>query len=282
MTHNAPPPKASVILPASNEAGYIGPCLKAVLGSEGDVAFEIIVVANGCRDDTVEQARGIADQPDQPNRPIQVIEAPEGDKLKALNTGDAAAQAPIRIYLDADVRVSAGLIPALIAELETDVPRYASGRPEIAPAKSTVTRAYARVWQKLPFVTNGVPGFGVFAMNAAGRARWADWPRIISDDTYARLKFAPSERVSVPHGYRWPMIEGFAGLVRVRRRQDRGVREIEEQFPDLMQNADPVAKPGRQKALAALRDPVGFVVYAAVALAVRLLPGQKEGWERGR
>ena len=281
MTPNAPTPKASVIIPASNEAGYIAACLKAVLASDGDVVFETVVVANGCQDDTAGCADDVARMA-PPHRPIRIIDTAQGGKLNALNLGDAAAQAPIRIYLDADVTVSAGLIPALIAALDAPAARYASGLPRVAPAKSAVTQAYARFWQKLPFVTDGVPGFGLFAMNAKGRARWGDWPDIISDDTFARLNFTPAERVSVQHSYLWPMIEGFSGLVRVRRRQDLGVQEIAQRFAPLTANVDPAPHARRQKLRAALRDPLGFGIYAAVALAVRLRRGASAGWERGR
>lgn len=275
-------PLATVIIPASNEAGYIDTCLAAVLATDGATPFETIVVANGCTDDTAEVARQAAERLSRPDRPVRVLETPEGGKPAALQRGDAAAQAPVRIYLDADVMVEPGLIPALIDALAGGDARYASGVPVVAPARSALTRTYARFWQRLPFVTTGVPGFGLFAVNAAGRARWGAWPGIISDDTYARLNFAPSERVQVPHRYGWPMVEGLGPLIRVRRRQDRGVREIAALYPELLRNGDQVPGATLQKALAALRDPGGFAVYALVALCVRLpMPGSG-GWARGR
>ena len=275
-------PLATVIIPASNEAGYIGACLKAVQATDGATPFETIVVANGCTDSTADLARQAAEGLSRPDRPVRVLETPEGGKPGALQRGDEAAQAPIRIYLDADVTVEPGLIPALIAALGGGDARYASGIAVVAPARSALTRAYARFWQRLPFVTTGVPGFGLFAVNAAGRARWGAWPDIISDDTFARLNFAPSERLQVPHRYGWPMVEGLGPLIRVRRRQDRGVREIAALYPELLRNGDHVPGATLQKALAALRDPGGFSVYALVALCVHLpIPGSG-GWARGR
>lgn len=76
----------------------------------------------------------------------------------------------------------------------TPAARYASGTPRVSPAKSWVTRAYARFWQQLPFASSDAPDFGVFAVKAAGRARWGRFPDIISNDTYVRLLFAPRER----------------------------------------------------------------------------------------
>ncbi|WP_238987386.1 glycosyltransferase family 2 protein [Roseovarius dicentrarchi] len=266
-----------MIVPAHDEAGYIGACLDALFASVLDgAAMQVIVVANGCTDATARIARGYA----QPGRDLAVIELAEGGKLGALECGDAAAQYGTRIYLDADVIASPHLIAQLIAALEARQPRYASGRPVVTRARTGITRAYARFWQTLPFVASDVPGFGIFAVNAAGRARWGAWPDIISDDTFVRLNFTPAERISVPATYTWPMVEGWRNLVRVRRRQDRGVGEIAVRYPDLLRN-DSKARPGlRGIAARGMRDPTGFAVYAAVALAVKL-PGAS-GWVRGR
>uniref|UniRef100_A0AAN0MD34 Uncharacterized protein n=1 Tax=Yoonia rhodophyticola TaxID=3137370 RepID=A0AAN0MD34_9RHOB len=46
------------------------------------------------------------------------------------------------------------------------------------------------------------------------------------------MNFTPAERVEVPATYIWPMVEGFGNLVRVRRRQDIGVAEIAQKYPD--------------------------------------------------
>jgi len=276
--------QATVIIPAHDEAGYIEGCLGALLASDAAAAFEVVVVANACTDDTAARARAVADKTAVAGRLVRVIETERGGKPQALQTGDDAATAPIRVYLDADVLVSPGLIPALIGVLEGGAPRYASGRPVVAAARSPVTRFYARFWQRLPFFSSGVPGFGLFAVNGAGRARWGAWPDVISDDTFARLQFAPEERIFVDATYRWPMVEGFRPLVRVRRRQDRGVREIARRFPALMRNSDRVPHQRWQKAGAAMRDPAGFAIYALVTLCVKLtVVGGKEGaWERGR
>jgi hypothetical protein len=143
-------------------------------------------------------------------------------------------------------------------------------------------RAYTRFWETTPFMVHGVPGFGVFAMNRAGRARWEGWPDIISDDTFARLSFTPEERLSVPATYDWPMIDSFGALVRVRRRQDAGVAEVAQLYPDLMGNDDthdqtvPLWK-------RAVRDPWAFTVFCALRIAIKLpLWRSSNRWARGR
>ena len=268
----------SLIIPASNEEGWIGACLEAVAASDPvPGGLEVIVVANGCRDRTAEVARGFAGK--LPG--LQVLDLAVGSKPGALNAGDMAASGAVRAYLDADCVLSKGVLVALTAALSRPDPVYAGATPLIPRATSWVTRAYARFWQKLPFARAVAPGFGLYAVNAAGRARWGAFPDLISDDTFVRLQFAPEERVQVAPGYSWPMVEGFAALVRVRRRQDRGVRELAERHPEMMGREGKAALTRGRVIGLALRDPVGFATYAAVSLAVRLKRGQAS-FTRGR
>lgn len=274
----------SVIIPANNEAEYIGTCLGRILDSEGvDFPVEVIVVANACRDATVSVARGFEARAAAKGWRLIVLDRPEPGKLGALNAGDAAASGNRFVYIDADIIVSPRLIAQLGAVLDRPDPAYASGRPVIGPARSRISRAYARIWQRVPFMTEGVPGCGVYAVNAAGRARWKTFPEIISDDTFIRLQFAPHERFSVPALYQWPIVEGFSRLVRVRRRQDIGVAEIERLYPELLANDDKLPTGPRKMINFALKDPIGFATYALVACAVKLPAHRGDAsWVRGR
>lgn len=279
----------SVIIPASNEAALIGNALSALLSSQIEdstseaFVVEIVVVANGCADDTAGVALGFVEQARIRNWSLIVLDVHQGGKLNALNVGDENASHDNRVYLDADVLVGPGLLAALADVLDSHEPVYASGMLRIARARSFVTRRYARFWAQLPFVSRGVPGCGLFAVNAAGRARWGQFPDIVSDDTFVRLQFSPPQRLAVPEYFDWPMVEGFRNLVRVRRRQDRGVREVARLYPELRRN-DGKTRPGLAKlASLALRDPLGFIVYSSVAAVVRMSNGDVEmNWERGR
>lgn len=273
----------SILIPAHDEESYIVACLGALLRSDlVKSPVEVIVIANGCTDKTVALAKAHKGQFEIKEWDFSVLDLSQGDKLGALNAGEAAARHGALAYLDADVLVSEQLVSQLAEALDTDAPRYASGTPVIARAFSLVTQAYARFWQTLPFVTDGVPGFGIFAVNAAGRARWGDFPDIISDDTFVRLQFAPHERIKVAATYNWPMIEGFWSLVRVRRRQNRGVAEVEARFPELVSNNDPAPSNAPPMWKRLVRDPVAFGTYAAVTLATRLPQDSDGKWVRGR
>ena len=274
---------ASVLIPAHNEADWLPACLDALCAADPVAGpVEVIVVANGCTDDTAELARKKAPAFEARGWALRVLELAQGSKLGALNAGEAAARGAVLVYLDADVLVSPPLLAQLAEALAEDAPRYASGMPQVTTSGDWVTRHYTRFWQTTGFMTHGVPGFGVFAMNRAGRARWREWPDIISDDTFARLNFRPEERIAVPAPYAWPMIEGFAPLVRVRRRQDIGVAEVEQLFPDLMRNDDAhdQMRPFWRRALA---DPLGALVFVAVRLTIHApIFRSANRWVRGR
>lgn len=281
----------SIIIPANNEEALLGACLEFLLASESPACcVEIVVVANGCNDNTAEVARSFSDRAAARGWRMQVLELATGGKIRALNAGDAAARLPWRVYLDADVTVSPALLNQLCRALDGPKARYASGHLRIT-AKSWVSKAYAATYRQVPFIARGVPGCGLFAVNAAGRARWGQFPDIISDDTYVRLLFSPKERVAVKARYDWPLVEGFSALVRVRRRQDRGVRQVEATYPNLKKNDDKARIGLKGKLLLLARNPVGFGVYSSVALAVRLGDKQRgavganiavSDWSRGR
>ncbi len=270
----------SIVIPASNEQAFIGPCLTALLASD-PVDAEIIIVANGCHDRTAAVAQTFGPAAAARGWRLLVIDLATGSKPAALNAGDIAARGDMHLYLDADVIVTPQVLPQIATALARPAPTYAGATPRIPPAHSPVTRAYARFWQTLPFARSTAPGFGLFAVNAPGRARWGEFPAIIADDTFVRLQFTPKERVQVAALYDWPMIEGFAALTRVRRRQDAGMAQIAADYPALLVR-EGKARLGPLGLIArAVRDPLGFASYAAVSLAVRLRKGGVD-FTRGR
>ena len=273
----------SVIIPANDEAAHLGACLDALAAQTHTGPAEVIVSANACTDDTVAVAESRRGRLAARGWTLTVLDRAEPGKLAALNAADAVATHGTRVYLDADVICAPTLLAELAVALDTDAPRYASGTLTLAPARSWVTRQFGRTWENLPFMTTNVPGAGLFAVNAAGRARWGAFPDIISDDLFARLHFAPEERVRVPAPYSWPLAEGVRPLVRVRRRQDAGTAEIAATYPHLMANeSKPPLSPRDHLRLFAAR-PVSYATYVAVMLAVRFGPGRAEtGWTRGR
>lgn len=277
-------PTVAIIIPAHDEAGHIQTCLRGVLAQDGvaDGAVEVIVAANGCSDDTADLARALTADFAARDWTLSVLDLPEGGKPGALNAADAIAAAPSRAYLDADIVLSPPLLSQILDALARPDPVYVTGRMQVARAKSWVSRRYGALWTQLPFMRPGTAqGAGLFAVNAAGRARWQAFPDIIADDTFVRWNFAPHERIEVDASYSWPLVEGFSALVRVRRRQDAGGAQLRRLHPALEANE---GKPGvglSDHIRLALRLPISYAVYVAVQVMVRLRSTSEQEWARG-
>lgn len=274
----------SIIIPAHNEASHIQTCLRGVLAQDGVAAgaVEVIVAANGCSDDTADLARALSADFTARGWSLTVLDLSQGSKPGALNAADAIATAPARAYVDADIVLSAPMLYALMDVLSRPSAVYVTGRMQVAPARSWVSRHYGTLWTQLPFMRPGTAqGAGLFAVNAAGRARWQEFPDIIADDTFVRWNFAPDERVEVAASYSWPLVEGLSALVRVRRRQDAGGAQLRRLYPELEANE---GKPGMRPAdhiRLALKLPMSYAIYVAVQIMVRLRSVSEQEWARG-
>ncbi|MEO0402559.1 MAG: glycosyltransferase family A protein [Pseudomonadota bacterium] len=274
----------SVLIPANNEAGYIGRCLRS-LAEQAPAPpgpKQIIVAANACTDTTIAEAEACRDALQDAGWTMEILDLPTPGKLPALNAAEAQATGQVLVYLDADVTCAPPLMAQLVSALDTDLPRYASGTLQVAAPRSWVTRCFAQVWQQLPFMTTNVQGAGVFAVNRPGRARWGAFPDIIADDAYVRLMFAPDERIKVPAMYQWPMVEGFLRLVRVRRRQDAGVQQLATLYPEIMANESKPPMTLADHGRLFVKNPVAYPVYCAVMIAVKLGRANADAWTRGR
>lgn len=100
----------SVIIPAHNEAGVIGRLLGHLVCPTGPEDIDVIVLANGCTDNTAEVAAEFSP-------PVRVVTLPVASKREALDAGDRLAQSFPRIYVDADIELSVEDIRALDAAL---------------------------------------------------------------------------------------------------------------------------------------------------------------------
>ena len=275
-----------VVVPACDEDRHIGDCLGCLLAQEDSGRLEVVVSANACADATESVAAALIPVFAARGWRLDVLSSRRAGKTAALNRADAALTARgfgrgPRAYLDADVLCAPDLMGQLRRALSGPRVLYATGTLAIPHARSRATRAYARQWARTPFVRGGAVGAGLFALGAAGRARWGAFPDIISDDTFARLHFAPAERVEVPALYHWPMVEGLSNLVKVRRRQDAGVRQIASLWPELMENDEAGSLTGAALARAGLTDPLGAATYGLVHVATRMRDSGMQ-WTRGR
>src|SRR5688500_11204613 len=84
-------PRVTVIVPAHNEAQAIPHCLASLLEQEFGGRMRIVVVPNGCSDETAEVARSFTAKAGERGIELLVAELREGCKPKALNHGDVLA-----------------------------------------------------------------------------------------------------------------------------------------------------------------------------------------------
>lgn len=88
-------PAVSVVVPAYNVAGFIGPCLDSVL-AQSLAAWECLVVDDGSGDDTAERVGRFTDPR------IRLLRQANGGVSAARNAGLAAARGAAVLFLDGD------------------------------------------------------------------------------------------------------------------------------------------------------------------------------------
>ena len=236
--------------------------------------MDIIVIANGCTDNTAEVAASFGSA-------VQVLTLSAASKHEALTAGDRAAAGFPRIYVDADVELRVNDVRALIAALrQPGVLAAAPQRELVMTGRPWQVRWYYDVWTVLPAVQRALWGRGVIAVNEAGHRRLAGLPALQADDLAASLMFESHETVLVP-GARViiHMPRTFAGLLSRRARCVTGAAQIERE-PRLDISADRT----RISDLAAIirRQPgmlprVGYFLSVAVFARLRASPARARG-----
>ncbi|MGC1274993.1 MAG: glycosyltransferase [Planctomycetaceae bacterium] len=266
----------AVIIPAFNEAASIEATLHAVLAGNEGVDAEVIVVCNGCTDDTADRARRCAPH-------VRVVETPIGSKTHALNLGDDVASSYPRIYLDADIVVSKSLLGDLARVLDANRPlvAYPSVNYDLR-SSSRAVRAFYEVWRSMPYNRPGRIGVGVFAMNRAGRERFGRFPDVISDDGFVRGQFSEDEcRIVETCSTTVRAPATFRSLVKIKTRSRLGLYQLRRLHPDVLR---------RHGAAAPWRLPIGSTarltglpVYLLVNLVTRVrAANQRRSLERYR
>lgn len=209
----------SIIIAAHNEAGVIARTLRALHPAVADGTVTVIVVCNGCSDDTAGVARGFDG--------VAVAELEQASKTAALREGDRLAASGPRIYLDADVVLTARAAIDVLTALGNGA---IAGRPphrfDASHASLPVRRWYA-VRERLPSITGALWGAGCYALSAAGRSRFTEFPDIVSDDLFIHDLFSRDEVTIVPTDAVIVRTPGrTADLVRILRRSYRTQHEI--------------------------------------------------------
>ncbi len=183
--------RVSVVIPAHNEGRGIASSLAMLHRGLAPGTLDVVVVCNGCTDDTASQARAAVPT-------ARVLELPVPSKAAAVRAGNAATDVYPRVHLDADVRLSGPDLlrlvqPLLDGEVLATAPRRVLARGH----SSRLVRWYYDVWEQLPQVRTGLFGRGAFALSESGQQRVSALPDVMSDDLAASDVFEASERLVV-------------------------------------------------------------------------------------
>jgi glycosyltransferase involved in cell wall biosynthesis len=207
----------------------ISRCLETLLDGARPGELEVIVVCNGCHDETAAVARAAPHD-------VIVLEIDVASKAAALNAGDAVASTFPRLYVDADVELTIGAARATIEALGAGALCAApAARHDVSNRPWLVRRFYA-VHERIPFfVGPGAVGNGVYGLSAEGRGRFERFPDITADDQFVLERFAPAERHTIrseQFTIRTPRT--LRGVVKVRTRSYRGNLELHAmELPDV-------------------------------------------------
>jgi glycosyltransferase involved in cell wall biosynthesis len=255
----------TIVIPAHNESLVIGRLLGQLVPTGQVPSLDIIVVANGCTDNTAEIARSFGQY-------VRVICLPTASKYLAMLGGDRVATSFPRIYVDADVEL--GLADVLALEAELRKPGVLAAAPtRVLPLDGCPwpVRCYYDIWSRLPYVRHGLFARGVVAVNEAGHRRITSLPPLMADDLAASLSFSPAERrIAADARVIYHPPHRFADLLRRRVRAATGVAQIERsgQAPPSKERTRPA------DLMAILRDhPAAaprLAVFGAVTIIARL------------
>jgi glycosyltransferase involved in cell wall biosynthesis len=275
----ARPPLGSVVMPAHDESAVIRRGLDALFAGVAPGELDVVVVCNGCGDDTAAVARSSG-------HPVRLVELEAASKPAALRRGDELALAFPRIYVDADVVLHGSAARAVLECLRAGA---VAARPPIrydSSASSAPVRSYYRARACVPALHGSLWGAGVYGLSEAGRSRFDAFPDVVADDLWVDRQFAPGEiqivdcppvEVAVPRCAR--------DLVRVLRRTYRGKAEAAGVDPHDRARETTLSTLRQLRRLAAAGPSAAAdaATYAAFALGARLTlagPTAPAHWER--
>ena len=264
----------------------IARCLDALFTGVEPGDLNVVVVCNGCDDDTADRARSSGHQ-------IRVLEIEVASKAAALRAGDRAAALSFpRLYLDADVVLPGSSALAVINRLNAGA---VAARPPVvydSSRSSALVRSYYRARARIPAVLKSLWGAGVYGLSATGRERFEEFPMLTADDLWIDRQFMPDEV---------EIVDCTPVLVAVPRRATDLVHTLRRTYRGKVENRPEQGadERGREITVSTLKDlrrlaasgpapAMDAAVYAAFAIAgrLRLMLTQRagataaQGWER--
>lgn len=161
-SQQADKPRASVIIPARNEALGIARTLSSLFRGIASDDLEVIVACDGCTDGTADVVRGLG-------LGVRVVEIPPVGKSGALRAAEALTSTLPRVYLDADVEVSGSAVLRVVEALNRGA---VAARPPVhfcAEGASWLVRRYYAARRRIPSVLSDLCGAGIYGLSVRAR-----------------------------------------------------------------------------------------------------------------
>ena len=263
-------PSASIIIPAHNESAVIDRTLSALEPLVAAGTAEVIVVPNGCTDDTADRARA--------HPGVRVVELVEGSKAAALNAGDAHATRWPRLYLDADIEAPPEALAQAVRALAGD--GIHAARPMFRwdlQGAGPLARAYYRARGRMPSMSGAMWGAGVYGLSETGHRILGEFPRLMGDDLLVERTFPPGRKyfASGPAVVvRMPLTVRELTSVLARSRRGGAEQSMDTGRASLHELLSTVTGP---------MSAVDAICFASVSVSARLRARQPpRGWERDR
>ncbi len=273
------PDMISVVMPAHNEEAFIEKSLRAITEGSVDGEIEVVVVCNGCTDNTASVARRIPG-------PITVIESDIPSKVSSLNIGESYVSGFPRFYVDSDLIFSYSDMVKVAEELESE--GILAAAPDFVfddSRASFAVKAYYRVWKQMPYFESGRIA-GAYGLTKEGRERFGLFPDVTADDGFVRLQYSPAERKTVKESkvvVTTP--RNLANLIKIKVRSHGGTFELKQKFPELFQNETAAPSLSLRRIFQKKVSPIDALIYIYVSLVAKIkgranqLSGKKK-WAR--
>ena len=153
--------KVSVVIPAYNEEKLLGgtlDCIRAATGSLPQWEWELIVCDNNSTDRTPEVAR---------RHGARVVFEPLNQISRARNAGAAQASGDWLLFVDADSRVSAELLGAMIFEIQNGC--IAGGATIVLDDVAPFVQLWVKAWNLVSRINKWAAGSFIFCEAEAFR-----------------------------------------------------------------------------------------------------------------
>ena len=258
----------SIIIPAELEQSSLNRCLTSLIASDSTFCpIEIIVVAcENIGEETVAFEKKAAAR----GWRLQVLKIDKYDRIGALNAGDSAAKWPWRAYISDSVAVSPKLLDQLCRALDGPKARYVFGSVGFK-TRGLISRTYVKTYQQISDILPFMQGRELYAVNAAGRARWGQFPDAVSDELYVKLLFNCNEVTILNDPVSSASVKGPHSLAQTKLQHETEIRTIINNCPDFIKdNRSKLTLSLSEMITVGINNPRGFLLYLGLDFVAKL------------